>query len=246
MRIEKGKRYLFAHRGYSSKAVENTLDSFSLAKQEGIPGVELDVHLTRDNRLVVAHDFSLKRTSGVDKTIEEMEFAALEAYDVGAYKGMPGRIPLLSEVFASMGKGLFYDIELKDNGIRDIGLEKELWKTIKEYGMEPYCVVSSFNPLAIHRFRIISKGQIDVAIIYSNDPSVPRPFRHGAGRFLVHCDFLKPERKLVDEKLMRHLSSRYPIITWTVDDKKEALRLEKLGVTGVISNDPSACLQVFG
>ena len=246
MRLEKDKHYLFGHRGYAKDAVENTIPSFLLCIERGIPGVELDVHLTRDGKLVVAHDFSLLRTALVDKKIEELDYKELEEYNVGAYKGGNGRIPLLSEVFATCGKKLYYDIEIKDNGIKDIGLEKALWKEIAASGMTDYCVVSSFNPVALRRFRHVSKRHIDTGLIFFTDKTVPKILWHGGGRLLSGCTFLKPGIHEVTGKLLRKFKRRYPIIPWTVDDKETAQTMHAIGVSGVISNDPSVALDEFG
>ena len=54
---------IFAHRGASRYAPENTLPAFALAAEQGADGVELDVHLTRDDQLVVIHDETLERTT---------------------------------------------------------------------------------------------------------------------------------------------------------------------------------------
>ena len=54
---------IFAHRGASGYAPENTLEAFELAVRMGADGVELDVHMTKDGELVVAHDEQLSRVS---------------------------------------------------------------------------------------------------------------------------------------------------------------------------------------
>ena len=60
--------YVWAHRGASAYAPENTMEAFRLAEQMHADGIELDVHLTRDGAIVVTHDENVKRvTGGVDK-----------------------------------------------------------------------------------------------------------------------------------------------------------------------------------
>ena len=63
--------YLFAHRGCSKDAPENTLAAFELARQRGMPGIELDIHLCKSGELIVTHDDNLRRVTGADIAVEE-------------------------------------------------------------------------------------------------------------------------------------------------------------------------------
>ena len=86
---------LFAHRGYSTKAPENTLAAFKLAWESGIPGVELDARLCESGEIVVFHDEELMRTTGAEGLVETTGLETLRTYDAGAhfndrYKGEQG------------------------------------------------------------------------------------------------------------------------------------------------------------
>ena len=238
MRIDTGK-LLFGHRGYSSERAENTLESFQKCIDEKVPGVELDVHLCATGELVVAHDSSLKRTAGKDMLIEQTSLTRLKEQNVGQYMNLKGQIPLLSEVFAASQGKLYFDIEIKDGGFKDIGLEKKLWDTIREYHMEDKCLISSFNPIALRRFNTISKRKLDTAVIFRCADDVPKILWHGRCRHLAKCTYLKPDYHEIDRRMMDTLGKRYPIVAWAVDDTEEAKRLLDLGVAGLISNRPA-------
>ncbi|MDD3997437.1 MAG: glycerophosphodiester phosphodiesterase family protein [Sphaerochaetaceae bacterium] len=237
------KPLLFAHRGYSSIAAENTLSAFMLAVEQGIPGVELDVHLCKTGELVVIHDHNLKRVANVDAEVEQSTFAFLRSLDVGSHKDPSytgEKIPLLRELFEQCGSKLYYDIELKVRGKSDTGLAKKTWETICEYHMQDRCMVSSFNPLAIRYFNDVSNKSIPTAVIYSDTDDLPKILRHGWGRHIAKATILKPDRKLVDEHMINSMKNRrgYPIVVWTVDDLSEGIRLLDMGVDGIISNNP--------
>jgi glycerophosphoryl diester phosphodiesterase len=78
---------IIAHRGESADAPENTLAAFRLAWERRVTAIELDVHLTKDDRLVVCHDADTKRTTGETLTIAKSTLADLRTLDAGRWKG---------------------------------------------------------------------------------------------------------------------------------------------------------------
>jgi len=111
-----GSPLVIAHRGASYDAPENTLAAVRLAWEQGADGVEVDVHLSADGRVVVIHDKSTKRTTGADHVVHDTSWDVLRGLDAGAWKG-PGfsgeRIPLLSEVLETVPPGKLLFVELK-------------------------------------------------------------------------------------------------------------------------------------
>jgi len=237
------KPMLFGHRGYSSLEPENTLLSFQLCVEKHIPGVELDVQLCRTGELVVVHDWNMQRVSKKDALVAELTFDELRSLDIG--KGQ--QVPLLSELFESCGDKLYYDIELKVPGIHDGGLALKVWQTIKAYGLEKQCMVSSFNPVALRTFNKISKRALPSAIIFDESPQVPKIFQHGWGRHIAQCSYMKPPLDQLDEAFVRKFKQRkgYPILVWTVDNLEEGKRALDLGCDGLISNDPALFLTLL-
>ncbi|AEC02661.1 glycerophosphodiester phosphodiesterase [Parasphaerochaeta coccoides] len=234
---------IFGHRGLSDLAPENTLPAFQMCVDKGVPAVELDVHLCATGELVVIHDSNLKRVSGEDMIVEETSFQRLRQVDVGSHKGAQfagTRIPLLSELFELCGDKLIYDIEIKRNGILGSRLEQAVWDTIVQFCLQGKCMVSSFNPFSVRKFRSLSKDKIPTSVIYSRDSDVPRAFRRGAGRHIARCSYLKPSYKVVDEKMIEKFQEKkgYPVVVWTVNTREDYQRMANLGVKGVIGNSP--------
>ena len=237
---------VFAHRGVSTRAPENTIPAFELAVREGVPGVELDVHRTADGKIVVTHDDSTGRVADRDCVIAETTAAELRELDFGAkfgedFAGL--RIPFLDEVFETVGPTMYLDIEMKCRSRGPTGLERLLAETIARHGAQHRCIVSSFNPYALRSFRAVNTD-VPIAVIYSSHDGVPRILRHGAGRFIVKTDALKPHHPRVG-RLYRFLLGTiegYPFLPWTIDDREEALRVLAHGAAGIITNDPRAIL----
>jgi glycerophosphoryl diester phosphodiesterase len=249
---------VFAHRGLSSIAPENTLAAFKLARDMHIPGVELDVHLTADGKLVVFHDHWTGRLAGADGIapgkeakgkgleLEKSSYNELRALDIGSWKGQKysgERIFLLSELFEECGDSFYYDIELKSNLRNDYGLEAATAAAIKAArggkGIADRCMASSFNPVSIARFKTLMP-EIPTAIIWCVDDELVWPLRYGAGSWLGHADFLKPDQVKVtplSSFRWRKLAGK-EVVPWTVDEPAAAKRLLELGCSGIISNRP--------
>ena len=108
---------IYAHRGASALAPENTLAAFLLAQRLGADGIELDVMLTADNQLIVIHDDTVDRTTNGHGKVAEMPLAALRDLDAGSYFGEAYRgekLPTLAEVYEALGGKLRINVELKN------------------------------------------------------------------------------------------------------------------------------------
>lgn len=240
---------IFAHRGLSTVFPENTMASFRAAKDAGIPGIELDVHLTKDGKLVVFHDDTTKRivgpvapasgSDGAGYSIEASDYAFLATLDIGSWKGKAfsgERMPLIEDVLAAFGGTQYIDIEIKSRTAGDQGLERLLADAIRKFGMERRSIVSSFNPFALRRFKTLCPS-VATAIIYSRSSELYWFLRRGEGRWIGNVDVLKPEHVLV--KRRRFLERlRRPILPWTADTDMDVSRVLATGAAGIISNCP--------
>lgn len=235
--------YLFAHRGYSKIAPENTLASFQEALNYQIPGIELDIHLCRSGELLVTHDHNLVRVTGFDGIIENLDYSEMKHLDAGKWKNEKyagERLPLLQDVFDLLGSRVYYDIEIKSRKTSRTGIENKLFELIRLYKLEERCIVSSFNPMSIKYFKQTAP-QIPTAIIYSVTKELPWYLQHGEGKWIASADILKPDHIKVNKAsmLLNKTIGGRPILPWTIDDPKEAQRLIQAGVNGIISNDPA-------
>jgi glycerophosphoryl diester phosphodiesterase len=105
-----------ARRGASDRAPENTLAAIHQAVESGADRIEVDVHASRDGRLVLHHFYVLGETDDGEGLVFERDAAYLRALDVGGwfdpvYRGE--RMPFLEEVFAAVGDAVEYELDLK-------------------------------------------------------------------------------------------------------------------------------------
>lgn len=233
---------LFAHRGGKTDAPENTLAAFRWVAENRIPAVELDVHRCATGELVVIHDFQTQRICGVDYKVEETPFAVLRSLDAGSSfdKRFTGeKIPLLEEIFDLLGSSVFYDIEIKTpHFFGDAKLVDEVMQLIDEKGLCGNSMISSFNPFVVRRAR--KKRFPLTAVIFAEDDDVPLLWKRGFGWYVARSTHLKPGRQLLfSGRMLKGLKKRsLPVMTWTVNDVQEALRLKNEGVVGICTNCP--------
>ena len=101
------KPAIFAHRGASGSAPENTMAAFQLALQQHADGIELDVHLTADGQVVVIHDQDLSRTTNGQGMVDQLTLEELKHLDAGNGE----QIPTLEEVLIQIGDQISWTIQ---------------------------------------------------------------------------------------------------------------------------------------
>ena len=144
---------IYAHRGYSAKYPENTLSAFKAALPH-VDGIELDVQLTRDGRLVVIHDETVDRTTNGSGFIKDMTLRQLRLLRTESGE----RIPTLEEVLVLLEPtDVTLNIELKTDRFDYDGIEYLTWLAVTEFKLEQRVVFSSFNPDTLIRLRDIAR-----------------------------------------------------------------------------------------
>ncbi len=223
-----GKPLIIAHRGASAALPENTLAAFALAAEQGADGIELDVQFSADEQIVVFHDTTLERLAGSKSKVSELTLAELKTVNLGEGQ----TIPTLDELLEFMGPRLLYNIELKGFSLRDDGLETAVADRIESFALQDLTLISSFNPFSVRRARKVFHRSVPIALIRTT--GLLQYTYLLASEYADH-----PHHRLVDEKYIDWAKKRnYRVHAWTVDDPREARRLAKLGVHGIISNKP--------
>ncbi len=141
------KPILFAHRGASIHAPENTLPAFELALEQGADGVELDAKLSADGKVVVIHDPTVDRTTDGHGKVSQLSYAELKSLDAGAHFDGPfrgTRIPGLAEVFESIGERSIINVELTNYATPMDRLVDKVCELVKAHGLEQRIIFSSF------------------------------------------------------------------------------------------------------
>jgi glycerophosphoryl diester phosphodiesterase len=164
--------FLIAHRGYSSRAPENTLASFEMALRAGAEVLECDVQLTRDGAVAVMHDPDVDRTTDGKGPLQQKSWAQVRALDAGysdrfgdAFAGQ--RVPRLEEVLdlARHRAQVFIEIKPEALGSGPGGIELETLRAAERTRMMQDIGVLSFAPLALQRVHSHA-GSVPLGLVF--------------------------------------------------------------------------------
>jgi len=235
---------VWAHRGASAYAPENTMDAFILAYEMGAQGVELDVHLSADGHVIVAHDDTLERVSDGRGYIKDRTLAELRAlrFSAGLKEFPDARMPTLEEVYAfAAPRSLIVNVELKTNEFEYEGLAKKLIDLERSMGMAGLVWYSSFNHYSLLEVREADPGA-RIGLLYGY--RLLEPWRYAAQ---ARAEALHPEFRIpayFPGYMGRCRDAGVRVHPYTPDSPKDIERLVRLGVDAVITNRPDVALEV--
>ncbi|MRR31832.1 glycerophosphodiester phosphodiesterase, partial [bacterium] len=216
MRTGTARPLIFAHRGASAYAPENTLAAFQLALEQGADGIELDAKLTSDGEVVVIHDQTVNRTTNGRGRVGQMTLDQLRQLDAGFWKGIAFKgqnIPTLAEVFETVGNKLIINIELTNYDSPDDGLPDKVAFLIRKFHLEECVLYSSFLSANLTAIRK-SLPRVPLAILAKPGPAGNKnrsPHSRGSAPDYLHPHFLDVTRQLVD----RERAAGRQVTAWT-------------------------------
>lgn len=238
------KTKIFGHRGASAEAPENTLEAFALAIEQGADGIELDVQMTKDGQLVVAHDETIDRVSNGTGAIRNYTLQQLKQFSFHRthpeYK--EAKIPTLEEVLQLIKpSNLLVNIELKTGIYWYDGIEKAVVELVQKMGLEDRVIYSSFNHYSVQKVKQLCP-KAETAYLYSDvildiekyakDTDVDG--LHPALYHVKMADFLK-----------RYQNSGLCVRVWTVNEEEDIRFLIEQRVDAIITNEPKKALQIL-
>lgn len=235
---------VWAHRGASGHAPENTLPAFELALEQGADGFELDVQLTRDDEVVVIHDETLERTTDGNGWVADHSLEDLKRLDASSgheqYAGT--RIPTLSEVFELVrDTGTVVNVELKNSRMAYKGLEERVLALVAEHDMAHRVVLSSFNHYSLR--HLVGLGtELALGALYSEPLWKPWQYAGKLGATALHPPLAATRRKVVEKSREHGLA----VHVWTVNEPDDIERMLALDVDALITNYPDVARSLVG
>jgi glycerophosphoryl diester phosphodiesterase len=235
------KTQILAHRGASAYLPENTMEAFSLAIEQGADGFELDVHLTKDGEIVVAHDERLERVSNGIGFIDDYTLDELKKLDFGklfdsTQEKQICRIPTLAEVFSLVKPaGLTLNIEMKIDERLHLDLPEKLAALTKKYLMEEQVIYSSFNHYFLQMLKKLEPAA-KTGLLYDLALVDPWVYAKYTGAYAIH-----PNYRIITalpETVARCHENGIKVNVWTVDDLQIIKLMLQSGVDCIMTNKP--------
>lgn len=241
---------IIAHRGNSSEAPENTMPSFLQAWQIPHVNAELDIHLTADGQLVVCHDATVKRTTGVEGVIAKMTLAEIQKLDAGAWKSAQyagTKMPALDEVIASIPSDRRLFIEIKS------GLET--MPAFDAAMTRAYAAGKQAEQMPIISFsydvcKAVKKNHPELKVYWLSSfkkdkdtqqwsPTIAEIVEKAKSASLDGVDLAAKEPLMNADAVKQIRDAGLALYTWTVDEADVAAKLAELRVDGITTNKPA-------
>lgn len=221
-----------AHRGLSKEYPENTMKAFIAVKNALADFIELDVQQTKDKKLIVMHDSSFKRTTGVDKKTWELDYEEVKTLDAGSFfseEFKEEKIPLLEEVIIfAKENNIRLNIELKPTS-HEIDLEKSVIDLIHKYNFEERCIVTSGHYETLTKIKELDK-EIKTGYVMT--------LAYGNMEEFVNADAFSIEATSITKSLVTEIHKEgKEIYAWTLNTKENIEKMIKLRVDNIITDN---------
>jgi glycerophosphoryl diester phosphodiesterase len=241
-----------AHRGASGYAPENTLEAFRLALEMNAAYIELDVHMSRDHRIIVIHDSRVDRTTNGRGRVADLTAAELSTLDAGSWfnRRYPGRvraefagakIPLLQEVvdmIKGTRAGLY--VEIKDPELYPDDFVVETVSLLARSGFEKRVVLLSFSAKSVEKVRLLNSSLRTALLIGKRSPDpVSSAVATGA------CELAIGHTLLTPRLMAKARRAGLLVAVWTANSSTAIRRALVLGADRIISNYPDRALRLL-
>ena len=231
-----------SHRGESKDAPENTIHAFQLSLDRNTDGMECDIHLTSDGKLITCHDSDSIRTCGKSMIIEESSFEALQTLDASNNKTeyRNTRIPLFADTLKALGNRLYY-VEIKRN---DPAVIDAMIKCLDEANIpKEQIVMISFcdDIVKIYKERYPERKALWLTGFKTFENGT---WQYTADQLIEKLKFLKADGVdihanlsfITEEYVAKVKAAGFEFAVWTVDEEAPARRLIEMEVDAITSN----------
>ncbi len=229
---------ILGHRGAMGLAPENTMVSINTALSYQVDLIEIDVHLSKDRKLIVIHDEKVDRTTNGTGYIYQLNSKYIKSLDAGIKfnkKFKNEKIPFLEEILDGIkDKNVKLNIEIKNGPIFYPHIEKKLISLIDKYNYYNKIIVSSFDHYVLQKIKTIHP-HIHTAILYGSHMINLLSYASQLKVSAIHPHHYWVTPELV-QTMHRH---NIAVNTWVINNKTDFLRLSHMGVDAIGTNFPN-------
>ncbi len=236
------KPMILGHRGASAEAVENTALAFEKAITFGVDGIELDIHLSADGKIVVMHDEKVDRITDGKGYIREMSLTKLKKLNIKNNKSKENKwnkILTLKESLELIKECSLINIELKNSFINYQNIEEKSIKVVKKFGLENKVIFSSFNHYSVKKIKDF-EGDYKAGILYMASLYKPWEYAKKLGVDTVH-----PYYQSVDKEMVYNCHKNdIKVVVFGANKKKDLVKLIEANVDVIITDFPKRALKL--
>ena len=242
--MDQEKTKVWAHRGASGYAPENTLDAFQKAVEMGADGIELDVQMTKDSELVVIHDETIDRVSNGKGWVKDYTYEELKKINFNKthLEYTKEEIPTLEQVYRLIKPtNLTINVEMKTGNTFYPGMEDKVLELTKKYDMMDRIIVSSFNHYTIRSMKE-KCPELKTGALYAD--GIINAVDYVAD--VVRADALHPGwTKIFYPNYLEDCRRRNILVhVWTINNEKDMRRCCEMGLDAIITNYPDVARKV--
>lgn len=237
---------IIAHRGFSSRAPENTVAAINLAMESGVDMIEVDIAQSRDQIPVLFHDELLDRTSNGSGLVKKHSISRLRKLDAGSWFSKSysnEKIPSLEEVIAMVDGRTRLLLEVKKGNTYYPNIEENIAAILKSHSAEDWCIIQSFDNNVLRTFRERFPTLTLHKLVTGNIPVVPlhidNRIRLGNIYRYKHVSSINVNHRLLNGRKVRRIQKRGQMVyAWTVNEEEDMKRMIRIGVNGIITDYP--------
>lgn len=225
----------FAHRGFKSKYPENTMLAFKEAIRANCDGIEFDLHLTKDGEVIIIHDETLIRTTGIEGYVRDFTLSEIKKLNAAfGYDEFYEEIPTLREYLELVkDSNIITNMELKTGIYTYPGIEEKVYNILKEYDYIDRTIISSFNHESVLRMKAIDENII-TAFLEESLLIKPWEYLKEYGINYYHPLIQTVSKELVD----RCHENNIKVNPWYGKEKYDFKKAIEFGIDGIITDYP--------
>lgn len=257
--FEQAGPLVIAHQGGEGLRPSNTMAAFENAASLGVDVLEMDIHATADNVLILMHDDTVDRTTDGSGRIREMTLNEIKALDAGHYwtnddgqtypfRGQGIQVPTLEEIFTAF-PSMLMNIEIKPD---DPETAELLCQLITAHQMTDQLLIASFHPESIRTFRAACP-EVPTSLV---EPEILRFFilntlflgrlYRSPGAAMQVPEYSGNIHVLTNRFVRGNHALNMDVHAWTINETADMERLIALGVDGIITDRPDRMLELLG
>jgi glycerophosphoryl diester phosphodiesterase len=250
---------VLAHRGFRGKYPENTMLAFQKAAELGVAGLEMDIHRTRDEVIVVSHDATVNRTTNGIGLIKEMSLAELKELDAGyrwtpdngrtyPFRGQGITIPTIEELFTTFPNH-WINVDIKQVSP---AIVNPFVQMIRRFNMADKMMVGSFDTATVRQFRrdcpevATAATASEVRCLFVLSKLRLERFYRGQAKAMQLPEW-NGRIRVVSRRFVENAHRMGTAVhVWTVNETADMARFIKMGVDGLITDFPDRLLRLLG